>query len=387
VTSTTPVVYYEHMSVHQKAYRYRLLPTPAQAGVLRQFAGAKRWCYNWALARRKAHYQATGTTLSYQALAAELTALKREPATAWLREMDSQALQQALRDLDRAFVNFFARRARFPRFKAKKRERPSFRIPQRVIIVDGQLSVPKVGLVKLVLHRPIAGTVKSATFIQDATGAWYVSLVAHVELLDMTPPPPAPERTVGVDLGLKDLAVLSDGTRVPAPKHYRGAERKLARLQRHLVRCQKGSKHRAQARVKVARQHQKVANQRRDFLHKLSAKLVRQYDAVAVEDLAVSAVAKTKLAKSVYDAAWGQFRFQLTYKARWAGKHLAVVGRFFPSTRLCPACGTVNPDLTLSNRIWTCGCGVTHDRDLNAAHNIRDQGLQLLLAGLVPRRG
>jgi putative transposase len=374
------------MSVHQKAFRYRLLPTPEQEGVLRQFAGARRFIWNWSLARRKAHYQATGKTLPLSQLYAELTALKREPGTAWLREMDSQALQQAIRDLDRAFVSFFARRAKFPRFKARKRERPSFRMPQRVSIRDGQLSVPKVGWVRLVLHRPVEGVVKSATFSQDATGAWYVSLVNHFELPDVAPPLPAPERTVGVDLGLKDLAVLSDGTRVPAPKHYRRAERKLARLQRHLSRCQKGSRNREQARMRVARQHLRVANQCKDFLHKLSTNLVRQFDAVAVEDLAVSGLAKTKLSKSVYDAGWGQFRFQLIYKARWAGKHLVVIGRFFPSTRLCPACGTLNDDLTLAERVWTCGCGVVHDRDLNAAGIIRDQGLQLLLAGLVPRR-
>jgi putative transposase len=247
--------------------------------------------------------------------------------------------------------------------------------------VEGEhLYVPKVGLVKLVLHRPVEGVIKSATFTQDATGAWYVSLVVHFELPDVTPPAPRPERTVGVDLGLKDLAVLSDGERVPAPKHYRRAERKLRRLQRHLSRCQKGSKNREKARQAVARQHLKVANQRRDFLHRLSIRLVRRFDAIAIEDLNVKGVGRTNLAKSVYDAGWAELRFQLTYKARWAGKHLVVVGRFFPSSRLCGACGAVNSNLTLSDRIWTCECGVTHDRDLNAACNIRDQGLRLLLA-------
>jgi putative transposase len=369
------------MSTRQKTYRYRLLPTFDQEAVFLQWAGARRYIWNWALTRRQAHYRETGKSLTVTQLCAELTALKRQPETAWLREMNAQSLQQPIRDLHKAFVDFFSKRAKFPRFRSKRRDQPTFRLPAEVRVEGEHLYVPKVGLVKLVLHRPVMGVTKSATFKQDATGAWYVTLVVHFGLPDVTPPVPQPERTVGVDLGLKDLAVLSDGTRVPAPKHYRRAERKLARLQRHLSRCQKGSKGREQARVKVARQHLKVANQRRDFLHKLSINLVRRFDAICIEDLAVSGLAKTKLGKSIYDAGWGELRFQLTYKARWASKHLVVIGRFFPSTRLCPACGTVNGDLTLADRAWTCDCGAAHDRDLNAAHNIRDQGLKLLLAG------
>lgn len=299
--------------------------------------------------------------------------------------MNAQSLQQPIRDLDKAFGDFFAKRSRFPRFRSKRRDRPTFRLPAEVRVDGERLYVPKVGRVKLVLHRPVEGVIKSATFKQDATGAWYVTLVAHFELPDVAPLPLAPERTVGVDLGLKDLAVLSDGTRMPAPKHYRRAERKLARLQRHLSRCQKGSKGREQARVKVARQHQKVANQRRDFLHRLSVNLVRRFDAISIEDLNVKGLSRTKKAKSVHDAGWSELRFQLTYKARWASKHLVVVGRFFPSTRLCPVCGAVNGDLTLADRVWTCDCGATHDRDLNAACNIRDQGLRILAVGATER--
>ncbi len=350
-----------------------------------QWAGARRFVYNWALDRRIAHYQETGKSLRRTKLCAELTVLKRQPETAWLRDMHAQSLQQAIHDLDKAFQNFFGKRAKFPRFRSKKRDRPTFRLPAEVRVAEGKLYVPKIGLVRLVLHRPVAGVVKSATFKQDATGAWYVTLVAHFELPDKTLPPPRPERTVGVDLGLKDLAVLSDGTRVPAPKHYRRAERTLRRLQRRLSRCTKGSKGRERARQALARQHQKVANQRKDFLHRLSCNLVRRFDAVVIEDLAVSGLAKTKLSKSVYDAGWSDLRFQLTYKARWAGKQLVFVGRFFPSTRLCPVCGTVNPDLTLSDRVWTCDCGATHDRDLNAACTIRDQGLRLLAVGATER--
>jgi putative transposase len=372
------------MSTHQKAYRYRLLPTPEQEGLFRQLAGARRWVYNWSLARRIAHYKAAGKSLSVTELCSELARLKHQSETAWLREMDSQSLQQAIRDLDKAFGAFFARRAKFPRFRSKKREAPTFRIPQRVTLVGNRLSVPKVGLVRLVLHRPMEGVVKSATFKQDATGAWYVTLVVHFELSDTPLPPPAPERVVGVDVGLKDLAVVSDGRRVPAPKHYRRAERKLRRLQRHLSRCQRGGKNREKARVKVARQHRRVANQRAAHLHTLSSRLVREHDGVVIEDLNVKGLGKTNLAKSVHDAGWSMLRFQLTYKARWQRKHLVVIGRFFPSSRLCAACGCINSDLRLADREWMCSCGVWHDRDWGAARNIRDEGLRLLLAEACP---
>ena len=365
-------------TIIQKTYRYRLKPTSAQEELFRQFAGARRFIWNWALAQRKAHYRETGKSLSVATLCLELTQLKRQPGYEWLRLMDSQALQQAIRDLDRAYVNFFERRAHLPRFKNRKRSHLSFRIPQRVTLKRDRLNVPKIGEVKLVLHRHTEGTVKSATFVQDATGAWYVTLVCHVELADQGEPPVEP--AVGLDLGLKDLVVTSDGERMPAPRYYRVAERKFKRLQQHLSRCKKGSRNRQKARRAVARQHLRVKNLRNDFLHKLSATLTSQYSTVCIEDLNVSGLAKTKLGKSVLDAGWSTLRFQLTYKTVWRSKRLVIVGRFFPSSRLCSACGTVNPNLTLADRSWTCDCGVSHDRDLNAALNIRDEGLRLILA-------
>jgi putative transposase len=362
----------------QKTYRYRLKPTPQQEKLFRQFAGARRFVWNWGLARRKTHHRETGKTLSVAALCGELTQLKRQPGYEWLRLMNAQSLQQALRDLDRAYVNFFEKRAQFPRFKRRKGSQLSFRIPQSLSLRRDRLFVPKVGEVRLILHRQTEGALKSATFTQDATGKWYVTLVCHVVLPERVEPPLEP--VVGIDVGLKDLAVTSDSERTPAPRYYRAAERKLKRLQRHLSRCKKGSRNREKARSKVARQHQRVANLRNDFLHKLSHTLTRQYNTVCIETLNVSGLAKSKLAKSVLDAGWSTLRFQLTYKAHWRGKRLVLIGRFFPSSRLCPVCGTVNPNLTLSERTWTCACGVSHDRDLNAARNIRDEGLRLLLA-------
>jgi len=271
------------MPTVQRAYRYRMAPTTAQEQQLLQFAGARRWVWNWALARRKAHYAETGKGLSVTQLGVELVALKSERATAWLAEIDSQALQQAIRDLDQAFRAFFAKRARFPRFKAKKRDVPSFRIPQRA-----------------------------------------------------------------------------------------------------LSRTQQGSAGRERARRRLARQYAKVANRRRDFLHKASLSLIRRVDAVCIEDLAVRGLARTKLSKSVLDASWSSFRFMLTYKAEWYRRHLVVIGRFYPSGRLCKRCGAINADLALKDREWTCACGASHDRDLNAARNIRHEGLRLLLAGGFP---
>jgi putative transposase len=374
------------MSIHQKTYRYRLLPTPKQEGWFRQCAGARRYVYNWALNRRLAHYKATGQNLTLTELCTELALLKQQPEMAWLRELNAQLLQQAIRDLDRAFRAFFAHRSGLPKFKCKKREWASFRIPQRITLVGDRLLVPKVGSVRLVLHRPLKGIPKSATFKQDATGAWYVTLVVHFRLPDAPLPAPNPSRTIGVDLGLKDLAVLSDGTRILAPKHYQQAERKVRRLQRQLSRCKRGSKNREQVRASLARQYQRVTNQRKDFLHKLTTSLVRRFDAICIEDLSVSGLGKTNLSKSIYDASWGQFRLLLTYKAQWQRKHLAVIGRFYPSSRLCRGCGAVNNTLTLSDRTWTCTCGLFHDRDVNAAGNIRHEGLRLILAGGTPER-
>ncbi len=237
---------------------------------------------------------------------------------------------------------------------------------------------------KIIQHRPAEGALKSATFKRDAVGHWWVTLVAHIDIPDVALPPPDPARTLGIDLGLKDFTVTSDGERIPIPRFYRRAERKLRRLARALSHTRQGSAGRERARNRLARQYAKVANQRRDFLHKTSTSLMRRADAICIENLAVRGLARTKLSKSVLDASWSSFRFMLTYKAEWYRRHLAVIGRFYPSSRLCERCGAINADLVLKDREWTCACGAVHDRDLNAAHNIRHEGLRLLLAGGSP---
>jgi putative transposase len=218
------------MATHRKVYRFRMRPTPAQEQALNRMAGARRWVWNWGLRRWKDHYAATGKSIGLKQLSAELTALKRQPETAWLNEADSQALQQTLKDLHRAFGNFFAKRARYPRFKSRKRDPLRFRIPQRVKVVDGRIVVPKVGLVRIRQSRPVVEPTKSATFRRSPDGHWYVSLVAEFEMSDAALPAPDPAKVVGIDLGLIDFATLSDGSEpIPAPKFYRKGQQKRAR--------------------------------------------------------------------------------------------------------------------------------------------------------------
>lgn len=366
--------------VLRKAYRFQLMPTAAQVAALEFMAGARRFTYNWALERRKNYYQVHGKGIPKKQLSRELTALKQQPGAEWLKGADSQALQQALRDLDRAFEAFFAKRARYPRFRSKKRDVPTFRVPQRVKLEAGRVYVPKVGWVRIRQSREAIGTIKGATFKQSPTGKWFVTLTAEFEKPDLPLPAVDPAQVVGVDVGLESLVALDDGRKVAAPKHLRRTEKQLARAQRALSRKEKGSNNRARAHLKVARLHEKVKNQRLDHLHKLTTRLVNESDAVCIEDLPLKGLARTKLAKSIHDAALGELRRQLEYKTVWSRKRLLVVGRYYPSSKTCGACGLINQDLKLSDRSWSCTCGVMHDRDVNAARNIRTEGLRMLVA-------
>ena len=362
-----------------KCFKYRLYPTQAHEHAFVQFAGCRRFVWNWALARKQETYKTTGKSVNYNTLAAELVALKRQEKTAFLKECHSQVLQQALMDLEAAYKAFFEKRARFPRFKSRKTTPRAFRIPQHVSVVDGHVSIPKIGLVKGVVHRPLEGVVKSATVKQDATGAWYVTFVCHIEQPELSAR--TAHTPVGIDLGLSSFVTLDTGEKVDAPCFYRRAERKLKRLQRRVSRCAKGSTSRKRTRLALARQHQKVRNQRNDFLHKLSTKLVREHDTICIEDLNVKGLARTKLAKSFNDAALGTFLRMLEYKAMWSYRQVVQVSRWFPSTKTCNACRYLH-EIALSEREWTCpDCGRFHDRDVNAARNIKQEGLRLLAVG------
>jgi len=353
----------------KRAFKYRIYPNAEQQEQLAQQFGASRFVYNYFLRRRIDQYAETEKGLSYHDTALELTELKRTDDYAWLKDANSQALQQSLRDLDRAYQNFWEKRAAFPTFR-KKHGRQSFRVPQHFRLEDGRLIIPKVSPLKIVLHRPVEGEMKSVTISRTPTGKYFASILCEVETPEFEPKPDAPE--IGVDLGLRDFIVTSAGERVPAPKFLRKSERRLKRLQRQLSRRKKGSKGQEKARRLVARQHEKVANQRADFHHKLSKRLTVENQAVYVESLAVkNMLANHCFAKSISDAGWGEWLRQLTYKGEWYGCRISELDRFFPSSKLHNKCGYIHDGLKPSDREWVCpGCGELVDRDHNAAMNI-----------------
>jgi putative transposase len=356
-----------------KAFRYKLRPTAAQEQVFWQFAGAVRWVWNEMLAERKRVYEESGKGVSQYAQMRRLTALKQEPETEWLRTIHSQVLQEPIKQLQQAFVNFFEKRTRFPRFKKRKHTNQSFSYPQGVKVEDSRVYLPRIGWVRFRQSREVEGEIKRATVRRKASG-WYISIVCEVEI-EPEPVEATQSGMVGIDLGLSDFAVMSDGERVPNPRHLRRLERKLAREQRILSRRQRGSNRYRKQREKVARLHERVRDARADFLHKLSDRLVSENQGVVVEDLSIKGMARTRLAKSVHDAGWGEFLRQLEYKSRWQGKTFHQIDRWFPSSRIHNGCGIKNT-ISLSSRSFVCcGCGEIVDRDFNAAKNIKHQGL------------
>jgi putative transposase len=354
----------------RKSFRYRLYPNADQQKKLAVQFGHARFVWNWGLNLRKTTYTETGQGISYNQLAGKLVELKNTPDAEWLKEADSQALQQKLQDLDRAYTNFFEKRAKFPRFKSK-RDNQSIRYPQRFKFSAARVYLPKVGWVKAVFHRPLEGKAKNVTVSKTKTGKYFASIQCEVE----TPEGVPNNGEVGIDLGLKSFLVTSDGEKIDHPRHLQKAEKRLIRLQRHLSRRVKGSKGREKARVLLARQHEKVANQRSDFLHKTSRSLVDRYGFIGMEDLNVRGMVRNhSLAKSISSTGWGMFQTILGYKARWHGGWVEQVDRFYPSSKTCHSCRYALSDLPLSIREWDCpACGTHHDRDHNAAINILNQ--------------
>ena len=351
----------------RKAFRYRLYPTAEQEQALAVQFGHGRFIWNWALALRKATYQETGKGIGYYELQRRATALKHQAETEWLKEADSQVLQAKIEDLERAYQNFFAKRARFPRFKSK-REGQSIRYPQRFKFDQNFTYLPKVGWLKTNFHRPLEGRPKNVTVSKTKTGKCFVSIQCEVEMVE----PPARGREVGIDLGIESFLTTSEGWKRDNPRHLQQAERKLKRLQRQVSRRSMGSAGREKARILLARQHEKVANQRKDFLDKLSTGLVLTYGLIGMEDLNMRGMLKNRsLAKAIGATGWGTFRRMLEYKGKWYGSYVHKVGRFFPSSKTCSNCRYVLDALPLSVRAWQCpSCGAVHDRDINSAINI-----------------
>lgn len=355
-----------------RATKYRIYPNAEQEVLLAKHFGCVRWLYNRALASKKEAWETEKRNITRYELSAELPKLKKEEETAWLKEVNSQSLQASLVNLDMAYTRFFREKKGFPKFKSKH-HRQSFQVPQSGKVGEDFIQIPKVGKIKAAISRATVGEIKTITISRTATGKYFASVLCDdgVELPEKLPVTEA--GTVGIDLGIKDFAVLSTGERIANPRNIKRSAKKLRRAQRRLSRKVKGSNNRSKQRRKVARVHEQVANRRKDFLHKTTTRLVNdnQVDSLAIEDLAVVNMMKNRrLAKAIADVGWGEFRRQLEYKAERAGKNILVIGRFEPSSKAC-SCGKINHDLTLKDRVWSCSCGLTHDRDLLAAQNIK----------------
>jgi putative transposase len=340
--------------------------------------GCARVVFNDALAARQAAFEAGEPYLTDAATSARLTEVKAVSERAWLRDVSAVVLQQALADLNRAYRNFFdssagkrkGPRVGLPRFRSRKDSRQSIRFTANSrfkVLENGRLRLPKIGDVEVRWSRGLPSVPTSVTVIRDAAGRFFASFVVEV-----TPQPlPGTGIECGIDLGLGHFAVLDDGTKVSAPRFLRRAEKKLNRLQRELTRKQTGSRNREKARATVARAYARVADARRDFHHKLSTRIIRENQAVTVEDLAVRGLARTRLAKSVHDAGWSAFVGMLEYKAERYGRQFHKIGRWEPTSQVCSACGVKDGPKPLNIREWTCKeCGAVHDRDVNAARNI-----------------
>ncbi|MFD4441472.1 RNA-guided endonuclease InsQ/TnpB family protein [Nocardia sp. NPDC058519] len=364
----------------QLRYNFRLYPTVGQRQSLAQAFGCARVVFNDALAIRQQAYR-DGHRVTDAELSKLLTESKKTPERVWLSGVSAVVLQQALADLNTAYRNFFGSvtgtrkgpKIAAPRFRSRRDNRQAIRFTRnaRFAVTAGEkLRLPKIGDVRVAWSRRLPSVPSSVTVIKDAAGRYFASFVVEVG----TRPLPEVDAEVGIDLGLTSFAVLSDGRVIENPRLFRRAERKLRKAQQALSRKQKGSSNRGKARIRVARAHAKVADQRRDFVHKLSTTIVRDNQAVFVEDLCVKGLARTRLAKSVHDAGWSMFTRLVGEKAVRHGRFFAKVDRFFPSSQLCSACGVVGGKKPLHVRWWTCGCGIIHDRDVNAAKNVLAAG-------------
>lgn len=331
--------------------------------------------YNYALAKKVKAYQVDGTNLSRFDIQADLLNMKKSDEYCWLKEVNSLSLQASLANLDSAYTKFFREHKGFPNFKSKKDSKQSFSIPQntKVDFENGRIFIPKFKSgIKAILHRTFDGIVKTSTITRTSTGKYFISILVEVDEPDVSMKPICENKAVGIDLGIKTFADLSDGTEIPNPKHLKQSLDKVKKLQRSLLHKTKGSKNKDKARRKLALAHEQVTNRRNDFLHKVTSYLVNNYDTICLEDLNVKGMIKNHhLAQSLSDIAIGTFNTLLEYKAKERGVNILRIGRFEPSSKMC-TCGYINHNLTLAMREWTCPeCGSIHDRDLLAANNIK----------------
>lgn len=371
----------------KRAYKYRFYPTPEQADLLSRTFGCVRVVYNKALEERTRAWATERRNVGYTDTSAMLTAWKRTEDYSWLNEVSSVPLQQSLRHLQGAFAKFWSKQNRYPRFKSRK-NRQSAEFTSSAFRWDGEhLTLAKMSEpLDIRWSRPLPEGVSPSTVTvsRDPAGRWFASILTEAQV---EPLPVAPTSAVGIDLGLESFAVLSTGEKISNPRHGAKDRARLARAQKTLARKAKGSANRAKAKVNVARVHARIADRRRDHLHQLSTRLIRENQTVVVENLSVRGMKskggryKAGLNRSISDASWGEFVSMLKYKADWYGREVITIDRWFPSSQLCSACGTITGSKPLHVRTWTCDCGVTHDRDHNAAKNILAAGLAVTVCG------
>jgi putative transposase len=362
-----------------KSYKYKLKPNEEQIILLNKHFGSIRFIYNYFLNERKREYETNKNTINYYDNARDLTKLKQLEKYSWLNEINSQSQQHALKCLDGAYQNFFKFKKGFPKFKSKK-SKNSFSVPQNVKLQKGKLSIPKFKEpIDLVLHRSFSGKIKSCTISRTPTNEYFVSILVETEHKKFE----KTGKSIGIDLGLKDFVITSDGQKFKNNRYTKTYERTLKKQQQHLSRKKKGSNSYEKQRLKVANLHKKITNSRLDNLHKVSTDLIRKYDTIILEDLNIKGMVKNhKLAKHISDASWSKFIELLTYKAEWNDKQIVKIDRFFPSSKTCNCCGYINQNLKLDIREWTCpSCNTKLDRDYNASINILNEGYKIISDG------
>ena len=363
-----------------RAYKYRIYPNAEQKVLIAKHFGCSRHVYNWALTEKDKHYKETGKSLSKRQLQDRLVASKKDDKE-WLTDVNSQSLLASLANLDTAFTNFFQGRAKFPKFKSKYSGWQFFQCPQHVTVdfETSAINLPKLKGIKAKLHRLFSGKVKTVTVKRSPSGKYFASVLVDDGVVDPVPATIEPENTIGLDVGLTEFLIDSEGNKTENPRVLKASLVRLGIEQKKFARTKKGSANRAKQKRKVSIIHEQVANRRYDFIHQTTANLADKSHATtfAVEDLNIKGMVKNhKLARAIQDASWGMFLTTLEYKCRWNGKNLIRIGRFQPSSKLCNCCGHKMESMPLSIRVWLCPiCHSENDRDINAARNIRDIGL------------